>query len=586
MTPSEASQTYDYASAVLCHHRSANRSGLSTTSRTWRASFRSLSDKDEYAANLLLLWTFIDANDLWHGLLQETADRVAGAPKWLCHLAGSEVKFRAALSILAEFSLAQERDCGSFTLHPGVRSWVATLLDSQQRKRLARLATLMVGLTVPAETAPDCFSLQKRLLPHALRCADELECVHGDEELFDTAAKTAVRNLGELFADLGFPGKAERMYTLILDGPCAEQDKELVYSTKQNLACLYAQADRFAEADSTFQEALSSCESALGPHHALTLTIAHNYGILYAIQGYLNMAKSMYDRALRGRVRNSGVDDPSALDTICCLGDLYVRQGLLAEAERWYHSALTGRNRALGPSHLLTLNTIHSLGMLYLEQGRLDAAEAMYCHAIEHYERLCGPDHLLVLNAINNLGNVFKEQGRFQEAERCYRTALHGYRAALGSQHSFVFGTANNIGNLNELLGRMDDAESMYLYALEGKRKILGTTHISTLHTVYNLGMHYANKGLPRKAEPLFLWAATEFQATLGPLHTKTLQAAQALQSVQGKRSGSQKHPAGAPRAATRYGSASGLRAACRKLFAGNISLPQVKGRMRAGPAT
>ena len=35
---------------------------------TWAISYKAVLDKDEAAAHLLLLWSFLDNKDLWHGL--------------------------------------------------------------------------------------------------------------------------------------------------------------------------------------------------------------------------------------------------------------------------------------------------------------------------------------------------------------------------------------------------------------------------------------------------------------------------------------------------------------------------------------
>lgn len=35
---------------------------------TWNISYKAVREKDKAAANLLLLWAFLDNRDLWHGL--------------------------------------------------------------------------------------------------------------------------------------------------------------------------------------------------------------------------------------------------------------------------------------------------------------------------------------------------------------------------------------------------------------------------------------------------------------------------------------------------------------------------------------
>lgn len=38
---------------------------------TWAISYKAIQEKDKNAANLLLLWAFLDNKDLWHGLFAE-----------------------------------------------------------------------------------------------------------------------------------------------------------------------------------------------------------------------------------------------------------------------------------------------------------------------------------------------------------------------------------------------------------------------------------------------------------------------------------------------------------------------------------
>ena len=55
-----------------------------------------------------------------------------------------------------------------------------------------------------------------------------------------------------------------------------------------------------------YSRALAGCEKAWGPEHMNTLSTVNNLGILYAVQGRLEDAERMYNRALAGKVKLHG----------------------------------------------------------------------------------------------------------------------------------------------------------------------------------------------------------------------------------------------------------------------------------------
>ena len=124
-------------------------------------------------------------------------------------------------------------------------------------------------------------------------------------------------------------------------------------------------------------------------------------------------------------------DDITAIDAMHMLGDLYADQGRLTEAESMYQRALEGYEKALGRDHTSTLSTVNNLGLLYADQGRLTEAESMYQRALEGKEKALGRDHTSTLDTVNNLGNLYRDQGRLMEAESMYQRALEGYEKAL-----------------------------------------------------------------------------------------------------------------------------------------------------------
>ena len=79
---------------------------------TWNISYNAVREKDNAAANLLLLWAFLDNRDLWHGLLIAAyrASSVAARrlSEWIGNIASSELEFTKAIQVLRNYSLIEE----------------------------------------------------------------------------------------------------------------------------------------------------------------------------------------------------------------------------------------------------------------------------------------------------------------------------------------------------------------------------------------------------------------------------------------------------------------------------------------------
>ena len=299
---------------------------------TWTISFKAIEARSKNAANLLLLWAFIDNKDLWHGLLRAASEAGEQWPGWLCEMACNEVRFLDATRLLLRYSMieAQESIQGSFFIHPVVHRWTSHIQGASEKREFLRLAVMVVGSLVPSDTNKGYWVLQRRLLPHAERCSWWVVEIYSAEWRFDDAmAMDAMDMLGDLYFDQG----------------------------------------RLKEAEAMYQRALEGKEKALGPDHTSTLNTVNNLGLLYAGQGRLKEADAMYQRALEGKEKAFGPDHTSTLDTVNNLGNLYADQGRLKEAEAMYQRALEGFQTALGPSHWKSQLVIGNIESLHYPKG-------------------------------------------------------------------------------------------------------------------------------------------------------------------------------------------------------------------------
>lgn len=336
---------------------------------TWAISYQAIRDKHEAAANLLLLWSFLDNKDLWHGLFAEACQASATAStmlsEWMGNIATSEIKFSNAMVLLRNYSLVEQvQDAGSYATHAVVHRWARHFCSKQFAEKLSQLAVVTVGLAIPSDTAYYCSAGQRRLVPHVQTC-------------FRWVVNCAQKWILEL---------SRACET------CSEKTRgdQALLEALHLMGLLCVNQGKLAEAKQMYECALDGQEVVLGPKHRSTLTTINDLGVLYQDQRQLDDAKRMYKRALRDRATKFGQDEASTLETVNNLATLFEEEGKLDFAERMYKWALRGKEQTLEPNHISTLHTINNLGTLHTKQGKLSEAQQMFERALEGYENsLC-----------------------------------------------------------------------------------------------------------------------------------------------------------------------------------------------------
>ncbi|KAH8600126.1 kinesin light chain [Bisporella sp. PMI_857] len=140
------------------------------------------------------------------------------------------------------------------------------------------------------------------------------------------------------------------------------------------------------------------------------------------------------------------------------LGHLYADQGKLAEAGSMYERALAGYEKALGAEHTSTLATVNNPGSLYKSQGKLAEAESMCERALDGYEKSLGDKNIQTyipaLNTMWALGSLLESQADIPKARIMYSKALAGFEKVVGLDHPSSRSVENRLRTLNK---RMDN---------------------------------------------------------------------------------------------------------------------------------
>ncbi|KAF2022646.1 FabD/lysophospholipase-like protein, partial [Setomelanomma holmii] len=204
---------------------------------TWAISYKAVLDKDEAAAHLLLLWSFLDNKDLWHGLFAAACAASSVAQnmllEWIGEAAIAELAFSKAMLLLRSYSLVEAVEgSAGYSTHPVVHQWACYQQAKRFATKLRLLAVVTVGSAVPDSSCRDYAAGQRRLLPHVQavsRWAAQahiyreehrtVNSIEGDaKEKEQQAFLDAVHLLGLLYSDQGKLAEAEKMYERALRG--------------------------------------------------------------------------------------------------------------------------------------------------------------------------------------------------------------------------------------------------------------------------------------------------------------------------------------------------------------------------------
>ena len=413
---------------------------------TWTISFDYVLRKNEAAANMLQVWSYLDNRDIWFELFNMKGnlglERSPSIPEWFRRVVCNKFNFRLLTAALLDYSLIEARqDSDSYGVHPVVHEWCRKTMNAERRHESAFLAIMSAAYAVPDDSGRDYWTIQHRILPHTNRISQQLMDMLEDNLKSEQAILfyNACNNLGLLYSHGGrrMWVEAETMYRRASSGMkrALGAHNEKTIRTLSNLALLYRDQERFVDAEAILQRALAARTDQLGSDHRNTIESAFNLANVYNEQNKLVEAEDLYQRVLTWYKKVPGTVHVEIFATFNALGILYRQKGELTESEAMFLQALAGSDAALETNHPSRLRILYNLGYLYLDQERLVEAETAFQRALEGCNKVFGLDHEETLKVMHNLSLTFGRQGRLVEAEAMYQQALAGCQTMLGPEH-------------------------------------------------------------------------------------------------------------------------------------------------------
>jgi CHAT domain-containing protein/Tfp pilus assembly protein PilF len=278
-------------------------------------------------------------------------------------------------------------------------------------------------------------------------------------------------------------------------------------SSAEGLAAQSARIDALGNAGK-YSEAIPLAEAMLanlekGPPTRDLAGAMNNLAQLYGDVGRDAEAEPLFKRALAIMEKTVGLDSVDIAPELNNLAALYQRQQRYAEAEPLFKRALALSEKQLPAGHPDIGRALNNLATNYERQDLHADSEPLFRRALAIYEKAAGPESPAVATLLSNLGQVVKAEGRYADAEPMIKRSLAIHEKVQGQNHPDVARSLNNLADLYQRQNRFADAEPLFKRALAIRETVVGPDHPNTAASVNNLASLYQAEGRAADALPL-----------------------------------------------------------------------------------
>ena len=289
------------------------------------------------------------------------------------------------------------------------------------------------------------------------------------------------------------------------------------------LAKILGDRGKYREAEDMARRALKGKEKILGKYHDSTISSLNNVAVLLSAQGKFELGEAMHRQVIRRAERlPNNVDARAALIYQGNLGGVLSEQGKSGEAFVVYQRALDGWKKLSGVEHPDTLDAASNLALTLYWLGKFEDAEDMNHWILRLQEKIQGRDHPKTLISVNNLAGTLQAQGNVKAAEELDRRALAGFQKIFGDEHPRTLLSLKLLASDLDEQGDYAGAERLHRRALAVQQRTLGSKHPNYLQTCRNLALTLLSLKEYRAAEELSRRSLKSSLEAFGPHHPDT----------------------------------------------------------------
>jgi len=285
----------------------------------------------------------------------------------------------------------------------------------------------------------------------------------------------------------------------------------------------YDEVAAFQQAETAYAQARDSAEAHLGANDPLTATVLNNLAALYKDTNRKAQAEPLMERVVSIFEKTYGEEHPMVATALNNLATLYQDTNRMKEAEPLLKRALAIDEKAFGADHPEIATDLNNLAQLYQATNRMEQAEPLMVRALAIDEKAFGADHHKVAIGLNNLAALYQNTNRRTQAEPLMVRALAIDEKAFGADHPEVATDLNNLAQLYKDTNRRTQAEPLMERALAIDEKAFGADHHKVAIHLNNLATLYQDTNRRTQAEPLMERAVRIFTASLGAEHPTTV---------------------------------------------------------------
>ena len=239
------------------------------------------------------------------------------------------------------------------------------------------------------------------------------------------------------------------------------------------LTTVYERMGDYKTAIAMASRVLKAQEEQLGSKHRETLTSVTNVAGLLQHVGDVKQAEDMYIRALAELqvvCEEEHVEMDADLDYLTCLGNYAVLLEKKPDANEesqsvalsYYKRAVRGKERVLGKENPDTLRSMSNLAMLLEAQGNVDEAKIMFAQCLELRTVALGKNHVETLSSRAAVAGCLLKNGAIERACNEYQLVLTGYITTLGPSSPMSIQAMADLAYCLMAHEKMEDALEMY----------------------------------------------------------------------------------------------------------------------------